>query len=113
MTRALGVGGRDKDLTARVKECFLDSDFGETTLESLVSLVWKEYSEVLPLEVKDDELVADMGVGIGIGIAGGGILVAVVVGDSRFVNICLMETRIACSGESSSGEQTNERGRRS
>lgn len=113
MARALGVGGRDSPLTARVNECFLESGFGETRLESLVSLVWKEYSEVLPLEMRDDELVADMGVGIGMGIAGGGILVAVVVGDSRFVNICLMETRIACSGESSSGEQTNERGRRS
>ena len=113
MTRALGVGGRDNDLTARVKERLPDGDFGEMTLESLVSHVRKEYSEALPLEVKDDELVADMGVGTGMGNAGGGILVAVVAGDSRFINICLIETRMACSGESSSGEQTKERGRRS
>lgn len=113
MPRVLGVGGRDNDLTARVKEHFLDSDFGETMPESLVSLVWKEFSEVLPLEMKDDELVAVLGVGIGMGSAGGGILVAVAAEDSRFVNICVMETRMACSGESSSGEQTNERGRRS
>ena len=107
------MGGRDNDLTARVKERVLDSDFGETMLDALVSLVWKEFSELLPLEMKDDELVEDMGVGIGMGSAGGGILVAVVDEDSRFVNICVMETRMACSGESSSGEQTNERGRRS
>lgn len=109
----MGVGGRDKDLTAREKERFLDSGFGDTAPESLVSCVWKENSEVLPLEMKDDELVADIGVGIGMGSAGGGILTAVVVGDSRFINICLMVTRMACSCESNSGEQTNERGLRS
>ena len=63
--------------------------------------------------MKDDELVADIGVGIGTGSAGGGILTAVVVGDSRFIKICLMVTRVACSCESNSGEQTNERGLRS
>jgi len=63
--------------------------------------------------MKDDELVADIGVGIGMGNAGGGILSAVVVGESRFINICLIVTRMACSCESSSGEQTKERGRRS
>jgi len=113
VTRTLGVGGRDIDLTARVNELLLDSDFGEMMLESLVSHVWNEYSEVFPLEIKDDELVVDAGVGNGIGIAGGGILAAVVAGESRFVKICLIETRMACSGESSSGGQKNERGLRS